>query len=54
MSKFPKKEEITLTHNKENIEKIHSLMENDEIASIHSCEPTLETVFLEVTARELR
>ncbi len=47
-------EEIVLPQTKENIEKIKTWMLNDEIESLHSCEPTLETVFLEVTGRELR
>ncbi|MFB5661962.1 ABC transporter ATP-binding protein [Alteribacillus sp. HJP-4] len=49
------KEEIehVLPHTKEAIEKINNWMANDELFTIHSCEPTLEKVFLEVTGREL-
>ena len=49
-----KNEEIVLSQTKENIEKIQTWMLHDEIEALHSCEPTLETVFLEVTGRELR
>lgn len=47
-------EETVLPHTESNLEKIHRWMMKDEIASIHSCEPTLETVFLEVTGRALQ
>lgn len=46
--------EILLPHSDENIDKINLWLKADEIASIHSCEPTLETVFLEVTGRGLQ
>ncbi|PPA69816.1 ABC transporter ATP-binding protein [Jeotgalibacillus proteolyticus] len=45
--------EHTLPHTKETIEKISKWMASDELLTIHSCEPTLEKVFLEVTGREL-
>lgn len=45
--------DLVLHENKENIEKIHHYMEKGEIETIHSCEPTLEDVFIEVTGREL-
>lgn len=35
-------------------EKIMLWISEDRIETIHSCEPTLETVFLEVTGRELK
>lgn len=35
-------------------EQIALWMGNDQIETLHSCEPTLETVFLEVTGRELQ
>ena len=35
-------------------EKIASWMDSGQIETLHSCEPTLETVFLEVTGRELQ
>lgn len=47
-------EEKTVLHTKENTEKIYEWMTKNKLASIHSCEPTLETVFLEVTGRELQ
>lgn len=46
-------EELVLEQNEENIRKIAQWMERDEILRIHSCEPTLETVFLEVTGKDL-
>ena len=46
-------EELLLEQNQENIRKIEAWMERDEIECIHSCEPTLETVFLEVTGKAL-
>lgn len=46
-------EELVLEQNGENIRKIAQWMERDEILRIHSCEPTLETVFLEVTGKDL-
>lgn len=45
--------EQVLAQNPENIRRIAEWMECDEIACIHSCEPTLETVFLEVTGKDL-
>lgn len=46
--------EYVLEQNKENAEKIADYMAGDELEFIHSCEPTLEDVFLAVTGRELR
>ena len=37
----------------QNASQIAQWLENGQIETIHSCEPTLETVFLEVTGREL-
>ncbi len=48
------KEEIVLIHTEENIKKLNQWLLDDEVISIHSCEPTLESVFLEVTGRELQ
>lgn len=48
------KEEVLLVHNDQNIKKLNQWLINDQVVSIHSCEPTLETVFLEVTGRELQ
>ncbi len=45
--------ELELAQNPENVRKIAGWMERDEIRRIHSCEPTLETVFLEVTGKDL-
>lgn len=45
--------ELTLLHSDETREKINQWMAADELVTIHSCEPTLEKVFLEVTGREL-
>ena len=45
--------ELELAQNPENIVKNTRWMEGDEIMRIHSCEPTLETVFLEVTGKDL-
>ena len=33
--------------------KLATLFENEEVLSIHSSEPTLETVFIELTGKEL-
>ena len=43
----------TLEQTDENIKKISQWMANDVIETLHSCEPTLESVFLEMTGREL-
>lgn len=43
----------TLEQTQENIRKISQWMADDEIETLHSCEPTLESVFLEMTGREL-
>ena len=48
------KEEILLIHNDKNIMMLNQWLLNNQVVSIHSCEPTLETVFLEVTGRELQ
>ncbi|MFG6147382.1 ABC transporter ATP-binding protein [Halobacillus sp. B23F22_1] len=45
--------ELILSHSTETIEQIHQWLINDELLTIHSCEPNLEKVFLEVTGREL-
>lgn len=46
-------EDIQLPHESESAEKIYELLKANEIAAIHSSEPTLETVFLELTGRNL-
>ena len=43
-----------LEQNSQAAEKIASWMASGRIETLHSCEPTLETVFLEVTGRELQ
>lgn len=43
-----------LNQNSESAEKIMVWIQGDRIETIHSCEPTLESVFLEVTGRELQ
>ena len=48
------KKEVLLIHTEENIKVLNQWLMDDEIISIHSCEPTLESVFLEVTGRELQ
>jgi len=47
------KEELVLEQNPENAEKISEWMRKDMILCLHSCEPTLESVFLEVTGASL-
>ncbi len=47
------KHEAVLVQNPENIAKISEWMEKDEIQCLHSCEPTLEHVFLQVTGSSL-
>lgn len=43
-----------LNQNSESAEKIMVWIQGDRIETIHSCEPTLESVFLEVTGRKLQ
>ena len=46
-------EDISLAHGAESAEKISSLIEQGKVETIHSSEPTLETVFIELTGRKL-
>jgi len=46
-------EEISLPHGAESAEKISSLIAQGKVETIHSSEPTLETVFIELTGRKL-
>ena len=46
-------ENMELAHGKESAETIKLLLMKDEIVTIHSSEPTLESVFLELTGRKL-
>ena len=43
-----------LIHSPESTQQITLWMNSDKIETLHTCEPTLETVFLEVTGRELQ
>lgn len=45
---------FVLQQDPESAEKIMLWIREDRIETIHSCEPTLESVFLEVTGRELK
>ncbi|SEO44229.1 ABC-2 type transport system ATP-binding protein [Amphibacillus marinus] len=45
--------ELTLPHSDETTEKIHHWLKSDQLVAIHSGEPTLEEVFIELTGREL-
>lgn len=47
-------EDMELPHENESAKKICDLLKANEIATIHSSEPTLETVFLELTGRNLQ
>ena len=46
-------EDIKLPHSEESASEIMSLMSSGKIETIHSSEPTLETVFIELTGRKL-
>lgn len=46
-------EEVTLPHTAEAIQQLNRWLTSDEVLTIHSNEPNLEKVFLEVTGREL-
>lgn len=46
-------EEISFPHGAESAEKISSLIAQGKVETIHSSEPTLETVFIELTGRKL-
>lgn len=45
-------ENIVLEHNKECAEKIKGYLECDAVETIHSTEPNLETIFMELTGRK--
>ncbi len=47
-------EEIVLEQTPKDIDELAELLKNDQVAAIHSCEPTLENVFLTVTGRKLQ
>jgi ABC-2 type transport system ATP-binding protein len=44
-------EDIELSHGSESAEMLMKLMSQEQIETIHSSEPTLETVFIELTGR---
>lgn len=44
--------DIELLQNKESAEQIKKYIENEEIETIHSTEPNLETIFMELTGKE--
>ena len=44
---------ISIKNNPKNTEKIASYFKDNNVLSIHSSEPTLETVFIELTGKEL-
>lgn len=46
-------EERQLVHSKESLAIINQLWQENRIETFHSCEPTLENVFIKVTGREL-
>lgn len=48
------REEVVLPQNEESAAQIAAWMRENRIEAIHSCEPTLEHVFLAVTGRELQ
>lgn len=47
-------EDMELAHGSESAEMICELLKSNDIETIHSSEPTLETVFLELTGRKLQ
>lgn len=44
--------DIELLQNKESAEQIKKYIENEELETIHSTEPNLETIFMELTGKE--
>lgn len=47
-------EDVELQHGSDSAEQIYALMKENKIEAIHSSEPNLETVFLELTGRKLQ
>lgn len=47
-------EEMELSHDATSAKKIYELMQENQVEAIHSSEPNLETVFLEITGRKLQ
>lgn len=46
--------QVELQNTKEDMQKLTDWLSADEVMTLHSTEPTLETVFLTVTGRELQ
>lgn len=46
-------EDIVLKHDKADLQKLIEYLEKEEVETIHSTEPNLETVFMELTGRKL-
>lgn len=44
--------DIEISQNKESAEQIKNYIENEELETIHSTEPNLETIFMELTGKE--
>ena len=47
-------EELVLEQTEENIQRMSELLQRNQVAALHSCEPTLESVFLTVTGRNIQ
>lgn len=47
-------EELTLEQSEETIRKMSALLQQNKVAALHSCEPTLEHVSITVTGRNLQ
>lgn len=45
--------DVVLGHTEENMQKVKRYLEENQIETIHSSEPNLETVFIELTGRKL-
>ena len=45
--------DIELGHDGDEMKKVVEYMQNNEVETIHSTEPNLETVFIELTGRKL-
>lgn len=45
--------ELSLPNKRESADEIYNLIKDEKVASIHSSEPDLETVFIKLTGKEL-
>ena len=45
-------EDVVLEHNRDCVDKLKRYFENDMVETIHSTEPNLETIFMELTGRK--